>query len=152
MKTITSIFLLFFIYNCGYTTVYNNQKSQDIFISITDTQGDSEINNLIKNQLSIISNSKSLNVFYIDFNSKYEKVIISKNSAGIATDYKLKADFEFSINKNGTNKKIKLSENFNIKNESENFEQTNYERSIKRNFAISVKNRLIPYLINFNDS
>ena len=42
--------------------------------------------------------------------------------------------------------------NFNIKNESENFEQTNYERSIKRNFAISVKNRLIPYLINFNDS
>ena len=148
MKNIAVVILLLLIYGCGYTSVYKNQIFNDIMISLVDIQGDEEINNLVKDQLSLVSDSKSTNVYKISFKSNYEKITIAKNSAGIATDYKLTAVFDFNINKNGINRNIKLSENFNIKNTNENFEQTSYERSIKRNFAISIKNKLLQYMIN----
>ncbi len=121
-------------------------------ISIISSQGDNEMNNLIKNQLNIISDTKSLNIFTISFITNYEKIVITKNSAGIATDYKLNTNVEFDISKNGIMKKIKLNESFNIKNDTENFEQENYESTIKRNFALSIRNKLIPYLLNFDDN
>ncbi len=152
MRNIFFIFVFFFLCSCGYTSVYKNQKSTDIMISIISSQGDNEINNLIKNQLNIMSSPKSLNIFNISFKSNYEKITITKNSAGIATDYKLSTNVEFDINKNGIVKRITLNENFNIKNDTENFEQQNYERTIKRNFALSIKEKLIPYLVNFDDN
>ena len=48
MKNITLIFFLLFLYSCGYTSVYKNQKSQDFQINIIEMTGDIEINNLIK--------------------------------------------------------------------------------------------------------
>lgn len=152
MKNIAVVILLILLYGCGYTSVYKDQKSKDIKITIIDTQGDNIMNNYLKNQISIISNDESENIFNISFKSEFKKITISKNSAGVATDYKLKAKIEFYINKKEINKTINLSENLNIKNQGENFEQTNYENLIKRNFVISIKNKLIPYLINFDDS
>ena len=152
MKNILLIFVFFFLCACGYTSVIKNQKSNDVMISIISSQGDNEMNNLIKNQLNIISDSKSSNIFSIGFISNYEKIVITKNSAGIATDYKLNTNVEFDISKNGIEKNITLNENFNIKNDTENFEQLNYENIVKRNFALSIKNKLIPYLLNFDDN
>ena len=48
--------------------------------------GDNAINNLIKNELKFYSNKKSNIKYNISINSKYQKIIISKNSAGVATD------------------------------------------------------------------
>lgn len=152
MRNIFLIFVFFFLSACGYTSVYKNQKSNDMMISIISFQGDNEMNNLIKNQLNIISDSKSSNAFGISFKSNYDKIIISKDSAGIANDYKLSTKVEFDISKNGIEKNITLNENFNIKNDTENFEQLNYENIVKRNFALSIKNKLIPYLLNFDDN
>ena len=152
MKNLIVIILLFFLYGCGYTSIYKDQKSKEIFISVINTDGDTVINNYLKNQLNILSDKESVNIFNISFVSKYERTTIAKDSAGVATDYRLVAEIEFNINKNGVNKIITFTENINIKNEGENFEQTNYENSIKRNFAISIKEELIPYLLNFDDN
>ena len=103
-------------------------------------------------RLNILSDKESVNIFNISFVSKYERTTIAKDSAGVATDYRLVAEIEFNINKNGVNKIITFTENINIKNEGENFEQRNYENSIKRNFALSIKNKLVTYLINFDDN
>ena len=46
---------------------------------------------------------------------------------------------------------INFSDNFKIKNTSENFEQSNYERDIKRNFSKAAKDELIRRLIEIND-
>lgn len=151
MKKIIIIFI-FFLYGCGYSSVYKNQKNNDILITVVDMQGDNILNNSLKNQLTIASNKESLNIFNISLLSDYEKIIISKNTTGLVTDYKLQATVNFNVSKNGINKKIILSESLNIKNEGENFEQTNYENSIKRNFAISIKGKLIPYLLTFDDN
>ena len=152
MKNLIVIILLFFLHGCGYTSIYKDQKSKEIFISVINTDGDTVINNYLKNQLNILSDKESVNIFNISFVSKYERTTIAKDSAGITTDYKLVAQIEFNINKNGVNKIITFTENINIKNEGENFEQRNYENSIKRNFALSIKNKLVTYLINFDDN
>ena len=152
MKNLIVIILLFFLYGCGYTSIYKDQKSKEIFISVINTDGDTVINNYLKNQLNILSDKESVNIFNISFVSKYERTTIAKDSAGVATDYRLVAEIEFNINKNGVNKIITFTENINIKNEGENFEQRNYENSIKRNFVLSIKNKLVTYLINFDDN
>ena len=152
MKNLIVIILLFFLYGCGYTSIYKDQKSKEIFISVINTDGDTVINNYLKNQLNILSDKESVNIFNISFVSKYERTTIAKDSAGVATDYRLVAEIEFNINKNGVNKIITFTENINIKNEGENFEQRNYENSIKRNFVLSIKNKLVTYLNNFDDN
>ena len=151
MKKIIIIFI-FLLYGCGYSSVYKNQENKDILITIVDMQGDNILNNSLKNQLTIASNKESKNIFNISLITDYEKTIVSKDTTGIATDYKLQTTVNFIVTKNEIKKKFILSESLDIKNEGENFEQTSYENSIKRNFAISIKEELIPYLLNFDDN
>ena len=65
--------------------------------------------------------------------------------------WKLSIKVEFTILSDG-NKKIEFNETFNIENISEKFEQLNYEKEIKKNFAISIKDKLIFNLIVNNAS
>ena len=152
MKNITLIFFLLFLYSCGYTSVYKNQKSQDFQINIIEMTGDIEINNLIKNELKFYSNRNSKNKYDISINSKYQKIIVSKNSAGVATDYKISVYTKISINLNNKNNILNFSENINIKSNSNSFEQNNYERNIKKNFASSIKNKFIIKIFNLDDN
>ena len=143
MKNVILILFLFFLNNCGYTSVYKNQKSQDFQISIIEMTGDNEINNLIKNELKFYSNRNSNIKYNISINSNYQKIIVSKNSAGVATDYKLIVDTEISFDKEDKNNILNFNENINIKSNSNSFEQNNYEKNIKKNFASSISNKLI---------
>ena len=152
MKNIILIFFLLFLYSCGYTSVYKNQKSQDFQINIIEMTGDIEINNLIKNELKFYSNRNSNNKYDISINSEYQKIIISKNSAGVATDYKILVDTKISINLNNKNNILNFSENINIKSNSNSFEQNNYERNIKKNFASSIKDKFIIKIFNLDDN
>ena len=152
MKNIILILFLLFLYSCGYTSVYKNQKSQDFQINIIEMTGDIEINNLIKNELKFYSNRNSNNKYDISINSEYQKIIISKNSAGVATDYKILVDTKISINLNNKNNILNFSENINIKSNSNSFEQNNYERNIKKNFASSIKNKFIIKIFNLDDN
>ena len=148
MKNIILILFLFFLNNCGYTSVYKNQKSQDFQINIFEMTGDNEINNLIKNDLKFYSNRNSNIKYNISINSNYQKVIVSKNSAGVATDYKLIAETVISFDKEGKNNILNFNENINIKSNSNSYEQNNYEKSIKKNFASSISNKFIIKILN----
>jgi hypothetical protein len=148
MKNIILILFLFFINNCGYTSVYKNQKSQDFQISIIEMTGNNEINNLIKNELKFYSNRNSNIKYNISINSNYQKIIVSKNSAGVATDYKLIAETIISFDQEGKNNILNFNENINIKSNSNSYEQNNYEKSIKKNFASSISNKFIIKILN----
>ena len=148
MKNIILILFLFFLNNCGYTSVYKNQKSQDFQISIIEMKGDNEINNLIKNELKFYSNRNSNIKYNISINSNYQKIIVSKNSAGVATDYKLIAETIISFDQEGKNNILNFNENINIKSNSNSYEQNNYEKSIKKNFASSISNKFIIKILN----
>ena len=151
MKKIILLLTFIFIYGCGYTSVLKNQNQQDIKISIKNIEGDFQTNNFIVNQIKLSTNTLSSKNFDINILSTYEKIIIAKDSTGVATDYKINLGLEFIIISEG-NIKVTYNDSINIKNNSENFEQIEYEREIKKNFASDVKDKLILYLLSLDDN
>ncbi len=151
MKNLFIIILLTIIYGCGYSSVYKDQKKIDLFINVINSKGDFEINNFIENELKIASNINSTRKYNVSYETKYEKIILAKDATGKATDYRLNMNVKFQIiSKN--NNEINFGDNFKIKNTSENFEQSNYERDIKRNFSKAARDELIRSLIKINDN
>ena len=148
MKNIILFLFLFFLNSCGYTSIYKNQKSQDFQINIIEMTGDNVINNLIKNELKFYSNRNSNIKYDISINSNYQKVIVSKNSAGVATDYKHIAETVISFDKDDKDNILNFNESINIKNNSNFNEQNNYEKNIKKNFASTISNKFIIKILN----
>ena len=152
MKKITLIFLILFLSSCGYSSIYKNQKPQDFKIIFQSEKGDYEMNNLIKNEIKQYSNKDSLNIYNVKINTNYEKKILTKNSSGAITDYNLSVYSVFFINIRNKNKTFKFEENINIKNQTDSFEQNTYEINIKRNFASSIREKLISAILSLNDN
>ena len=152
MRNIILIFCLIFLCSCGYTSIYKNQKSQNFQINIIEMVGDNEFNNLFRNELGLYSNTDSNEKYDILVNSKYQKIIVSKNSSGVATDNKILVNTIVNIKINNKTYELKFSESINIKNNSNSFEQNRYERNIKRNFASSIREKFLIKILNLNDN
>ena len=146
MKKIFLFISIFFIYNCGYSSLYLEGK-KDILINLKEITGDFELNNYIKNDLKISSDKNSSNIFDLKAETKYEKIILTKDATGLATDYRLDFIVKFTI-LSENNKIVSYKESFKIKNMNEKFEQSNYEKEIKRNFSENIKDKLILKLLN----
>ena len=147
MKHLILIVFLFLLNSCGYTSVYKNMNNKDLYITITNLKGDRDMNNLIKKELQIFSNENSINKYNIAIDTDYKKVILIKNSAGVATNYQLKAKSTFTVSTDNESLEITLNEKINIKNQNDNFEQNLYEKNIKRNFASSFREKLISKIL-----
>ena len=150
MKKIFTLILITFTYGCGYSSIYEEMK-KDLNLKILSMKGDFEINNYIKNDLEISSNKDSSNIYELIFETEYNKIILAKDSTGEATDYNLEMSAKVIISSK-SNKLIIYKENFKIKKNDDNFEQSNYERDIKRNFSKIVQEKLILDLIKLSDS
>ena len=152
MKKIFLLISIIFIYNCGYSPLYTSGK-YNLLLNLTEIEGDFELNTYIKNEFKIASDVNSPNVFNINAVTKIDKVILTKDATGDATDYRLDFNVKFIIaSENSENKVVSYNENFKIKKNNKKFEQSNYEREIKRNFSEIVKDKLVLYLLNFNDN
>ena len=151
MNKILLILFLLLLNSCGYTSVYKNQKSQNFQINITGMEGDIEFNNLIKNELKLFSNNTSNNIYNVALNSSYQKIAITKNSSGVTTNYNILAYVKVNLSLNENNKNLVFKENINIKNNVNSFEQNNYEKNVKRNFASSIREKLIIKIFELND-
>ena len=147
MRNLTLIILLLFLSSCGYSSIYKNQQSRNFQLNIVGTEGDYEMNNLISNEIKLYLNKNSQNIYDINIDTDYRKDILAKNSSGVITDYNLSVVSVFSINLKNKNKTFKFEENINIKNQSEVFEHNTYEKNIKRNFASSIREKLISAIL-----
>ena len=76
--------------------------------------------------------------------SKYEKIILSKDNAGKVTSYRLEIEATFIIK--SIDKKIRISEKKIIDSRDDKFEEARYEKSIKQSFAYSISKKLISEL------
>ena len=152
MKNTTLIILILFLYSCGYSSIYKNRTSQNFKINIIEKKGNSEMNNLIKNEIKLYSVKNTTNIYNLKIDTDYKKEILTKNSAGIITDYKLSVTSIFRVDLKGVTKVIELKETINIKNQSDSFEQNTYEKNIKRSFASSIREKLISEILNINDN
>ena len=150
MKKIFALILVIFVYSCGYTSIYQEMK-KDLNINILDMKGDFELNNYIKNDLKISSNKDSSNIHNLNIETEYNKIVLAKDATGKVTDYNLEMSVKFIV-VSKDNKKIFYEENFKIKKNDDNFEQSNYEREIKKNFSQIVNEKLILDLIKLSDN
>ena len=132
---------------CDYTAVHSN-KENEIEIKITDTTGDTEINNYISKELKRKSKS-SLEKIQIKINSNFSKRILAKDTKSFATDYELKVIGNFEMKKNNKSQSFTIIEKFRYKNLNDNYEQNNYEEMIKRNLAKTIVSKLNLRINNF---
>ena len=138
---ISIVFLL--ITNCGFSPIYSSNKNQNINIEIIDYEGDTDINYTIRSRLMLHKNNENVKLFKIKINTKYEKNDLTKDAAGNIESYELKATSEFSIKRGDLTRKISITEKFTMENFSDDFEENNYEKKIKENFAVNIYQKLI---------
>ena len=144
-KNIIIICLYFFLTNCGFEPIYLDKNNTTFSIEKIDYTGDRELNNFLKTNLNKYKNKKVNNKIFIEANSSYEKIILSKNAEGEVANYQLKAEVIFLIKP--TNKKIKFNKKVIMDIMDDKFDEAKYERSIKQNFAYSISNKLTSELI-----
>ena len=152
MKNIAILTFVLFLSHCGYSSIYKNLQSLDFQFNIIKTEGDYEMNNLIKNEIKLYTNTDSQKIYNIEINTDYSKEVLTKNSSGVITDYNLTTTSEVSINLEDQIKIFEFEESINIKNQSDTFEQNVYEKNIKRNFASSIREKLISTILSLNDN
>ena len=134
--------------NCGFSPISKKNLNLNYNIIVEETQGDAEINNLIKMQLENYSLTSSDKKLYINIRSDYDKEIIGKDAKGNASDFRLKINSNFTIIKDQNNKQFFISKNFVMKKLNQNFQQQNYENEIKKNLTKAVVDELMKE-INF---
>ena len=144
-KNIILISLIFFLNHCGYTPIYLQNTDVNFSIEQAKYTGDREINNFFKTNLNQYKNEKVDNKIYIEVNSIYEKIILSKDGTGAVTNYQLEAQVIFLIKP--LNKVIKINDKKIMKSMDDQFEEAKYERTIKQGFASSITNKLISKLL-----
>ena len=144
-KNIYVISLIFFLVNCGFTPIY--LKNTDINFSIEQVNytGDKELNNFLKTNLDQYKNKKIDNKIYIQADSIYKKIVLSKDGAGEVTNYQLEAEVIFLIKP--LSKRIKITEKKIMDSMDDKFEEARKERTIKQNFASSISNKLTSEII-----
>ena len=96
MKKIFLLISIIFIYSCGYSQL-NLTGKNDLFLNLEKIEGDFELNTYITNDFKIASNNNSLNVYDINAETKFEKIILTKDATGEATDYRLDPSVKFII-------------------------------------------------------
>ena len=144
-KNIIILSLIFFLTNCGFTPVYLNNTNVNFSVEQVNYTGDRELNNFLKTNLNKLKNQKNDNKIYIEANSIYKKIVLSKDGAGEATDYQLEAEVIFLIKP--LNKKIIIKEKKNMNSMDDKFEEARKERLIKQSFASSISRKLTSEII-----
>ena len=110
---------------------------------MTSFSGDKEINNLITSTIKRNNNESSNKTLNISFDTKYTKNILAKNAAGTITDYQANVITKFNIQRKDGSENFSINEKFNFKKMTDKYEEKNYERTIKKNLADSISQKLI---------
>ena len=120
------------------------------------------MNRLIKTEVRLYSNKDSTNIYNLKVNTDYKKEALTKNVGGVITDYTLSVTSNFTIDSRtiaeeliDTNVKTQIfqfKEKMDIKILADSFEQSRYETSIKKNFASSIREKLMSALLSTDDN
>jgi len=143
--------VVLFLQSCGYSPMYGkNQKVNFQIEKITFNDGDRDLITFIKSNLNRYLINDNENKFNIFAKINYEKNPLSKNTAGEAEEFELYLEINFEITSKQLIKNLKIIEKFKMNNLADEFEETRYERTIKKNMARLVTAKLINQLTRFN--
>ena len=141
-KIILFILLPLSLFSCDYSPIYSN-NSYDFYIEDITQEGNSEINTLIRSKLKKYQNAQKTKNFTIKNVSTFTKSSQSKNKSGSTDQYLLNLKVKFEIKSESEEKIFTLEEKFVMKNFENEFDEKNYERTIKNNMTELIINNLI---------
>ena len=148
-KIILFLAVLTLLASCGYQPIYNNSDLKNIKFEFIEQKGDQQINRLIVNNLKRNQTKKNVKTYIIKIDSQFNKIILAKDKFGSPTDYKLLVRSNFIIDNNKQKLSLEISEEFIYKNLEENYDQSNYENSIKKNLAEQISEKLRTKLLTY---
>ena len=140
-KSIILVSIIFFLTQCGFTPIHLKNKNLNFSIEQISYTGDRELNNFLKTNLDQYKNEKVNNKIYIEANSIYKKIILSKDKTGKVTNYQLEAEVIFLIKP--LNKKINITEKKIMDSMDDKFEENRHERSVKQSFASAISEKFL---------
>tara|TARA_B100000242_G_C43033498_1_gene481697 strand:- start:746 stop:1207 length:462 start_codon:yes stop_codon:yes gene_type:complete len=135
--------LVFFISGCSYEPIFISKKYDFKFEEII-SEGDININKIIKKNLLERSSEISEINYILNIISKREKEVISSNTKGDPLVYKLKVNLKYYLYLNDKliieNEIVKQT---NYNNSNDKFELSKYEDNILKNLSESISSELL---------
>ena len=152
MKKIIIIYLfLLLLQSCGYVPMYANNQKVDFYIEeIKFDDGDRDLSTYLKNNLNAYFVIKGNKKYKIDTTIDYTKNSVSKNSKGDTVEYELIAIVKFEITSEDFSRELVIKENLKMNNFADEFEERQYEKTIKQNMARSISSKLLTQISRFN--
>ena len=147
LKIFKYVFIIIFITSCGYSPIYSNLKNKNINIQVEKINGNKDVNQLIIQKLSRYQNQSSEKVYNVKIDTNYEKLILAKNTAGNATNFRLNLDVKIIATLNGISKELKFNEKFDMKKGDTIFEEEKYENIIINDMTNIIIQRFISQLL-----
>ena len=141
-KTFIIIIFSIILSSCGYVSIYRGAVDLDYKITVMQLSGDRDMGILIDSKLKKFSRIKTSKNFKIVINTTYQKSIIAKDTSGKATDHQIKVVATFNVESEKLNKKISITETFNVKGLDNKFEEERYDAIIKENIANTIIRKL----------
>ncbi len=109
-KIFILIFISLLLNHCGFTPLYSNKTNNNFSIVDLNMKGNRIINNYIKTNLYHLLNSNNEKQFKINVETKYNKVVLSKDKKAKITEYELTSTSIFEVSSN--DKFIKKNNNY----------------------------------------
>ena len=148
---VTSTFLL----QCGFAPLHSKKEivMENFTLRNVELLGDKTTNNYIKINFSKFKNTDAKRIFDIRGETVFYKDVLSKDKSANVTDYKLSVNSILKIFlNNNLVKEIKITEEKNMNNMTDKFEEQKYEKTIKKIFASSISKKVITELSLINDN
>ena len=138
MNRLLKIFFTFLMLSgCAYEPVLL-KKNYDFYFTDINSEGEKQINQIIKQNLTENTNIESINNYQIIFESFLNKDIVASNKKGDPTIYKININLNYNLKKN--NKIIfenEISKQSTYNNIDDKFELSKYEEKIIDNLSQS---------------
>jgi len=145
-KRIFTFILLLFLSSCGYEAIHSKKNKENYDFSVSELKfiGDRDVNLKIKERLNNYTLIKKDKNFTLKISSDLEKLILAKNDAGDATNFKTEITVNIDIfNETKFKSNIVIIESFNYNNNNNKFELKSYEKEIKNNLANTISEKLV---------
>ena len=147
LKILKYSFIIIFLTSCGYTPIYSNLKNNNINIQVQNTSGDKDLNNLIVQKLSRYQNENAKKKFDVTIETDFNKIILTKDTAGNATNFRLSLKMTFNATNNGNSEELIYFEKFDMKKGNTIFEDQKYENIIKNDMINIIIQRFVSQLL-----
>jgi len=128
----------------------NNQKLDFYIEEIIFDDGDKDLSLYIKNYLNAYYKPNGNNKYKINTLIEYTKKSASNSLTGDTVEYDLLTQVKFIITSEEFKEELIITERFKMKNFSDEFEELQYEKTIKQNMARLITSKLLTQMSRFD--